>query len=102
MESILIRPPRVRDADDLARNWVEEARQFVELDPEAFRVPSTDGLVEFFEELLEQPLSEDSLWLVAEVDGQVVEDVSVHVERSAEDAERQALRYLSEVRRSKG
>jgi hypothetical protein len=32
----------------------------------------TDGLVEFFEELLERSRSEDSVWLVAEVDGQVV------------------------------
>jgi GNAT superfamily N-acetyltransferase len=98
MEPIVIRPARASDAADLARNWIEVAQHYVELDPEAFRVPSTDGLVEFFEESLKRPRSEDSMWLVAEVDGQVVGDVSAHLERPAEDAERQLLRYLEEVR----
>jgi GNAT superfamily N-acetyltransferase len=98
MEPIVIRPARASDAADLARNWIEVAQHYVELDPEAFRVPSTDGLVGFFEESLKRPRSEDSMWLVAEVDGQVVGDVSAHLERPAEDAERQLLRYLEEVR----
>jgi GNAT superfamily N-acetyltransferase len=98
MEPIVIRPARTSDAADLARNWIEVAQDYVELDPEAFRVPSTDGLVEFFEESLNRPRSGDSEWLVAEVDGQVVGDISTHLERPAEDAERQLLRYLGEVR----
>jgi GNAT superfamily N-acetyltransferase len=92
------RPARASDAADLARNWIEGARQYVELDPEAFQVPSTDGLVEFFEVSLKRPRSGDSVWRVAEVDGQVVGDVSARLERPAEDAERQVLRYLGEVR----
>jgi hypothetical protein len=52
MERIVIRPARASDAADLARNWIEGAQHHVELDPESFRVPSTDGLVEFFEESL--------------------------------------------------
>jgi GNAT superfamily N-acetyltransferase len=98
MEPIVIRPARASDAADLARNWIEVAQHYVELDPEAFRVPSTDGLVEFFEESLKRPRSDDSVWLVAEVDGQVVGDISARLERPAEDAERQLLRYLAEVR----
>ena len=98
MERIVIRPARASDAADLARNWIETAQHYVELDPEAFRVPSTDGLVEFFEESLERSRSDDSVWLVAEVDGQVVGDISARLERPAEDAERQLLRYLAEVR----
>jgi GNAT superfamily N-acetyltransferase len=98
MERIVIRPARANDAADLARNWIETAQHYVELDPEAFRIPSTDGLVESFEESLKRPRSEDSAWLVAEVDGQVVGDVSARLERPARDAERQVLRYLGEVR----
>jgi hypothetical protein len=52
MERIVIRPARASDAADLARNWIEGAQHYVERDPESFRVPSTDGLVEFFEESL--------------------------------------------------
>jgi RimJ/RimL family protein N-acetyltransferase len=77
MERIVIRPARASDAADLARNWIEGAQHHVELDPESFRVSSTDGLVEFFEESLKRPRSEDSVWLVAEVDGQVVGDVAM-------------------------
>ncbi len=95
---VIVRPARPSDATDLVRNWIEVARHLVELDPEAAQLPSTDGLVEFFEKLLERPRSEDSVWLVAEVDGQVVGDVSAHLERPAENAERQLLRYLGEVR----
>jgi hypothetical protein len=76
----------------------QSGRAYVELDPEAFQVPSTDGLVEFFEVSLKRPRSGDSVWRVAEVDGQVVGDVSARLERPAEDAERQVLRYLGEVR----
>ncbi len=35
-----------------------------------------DGLVAWFEELLRRPRPEDAIWLVAELDGQVVGDVS--------------------------
>jgi GNAT superfamily N-acetyltransferase len=98
MEPIVIRPARASDAADLARNWIETARHYVELDPEAFRVPSTEGLVGFVEESLRRPRSEDSAWLVAEVDGQVIGEISARLERPAEDAERQLLRYLGEVR----
>jgi RimJ/RimL family protein N-acetyltransferase len=88
MERIVIRPARASDAADLARNWIETAQHYVELGPEAFRVPSTDGLVESFEESLKRPRSDDAVWLVAEVDGQVVGDVSARLERPAKDAER--------------
>jgi GNAT superfamily N-acetyltransferase len=98
MEPIVIRPARTSDAADLARNWIEVAHHYVELDPQAFRVPSTDGLVEFFEESLKRPRSEGSVWLVAELGRRVVGDVSAHLERPAENAERQLLRYLGEVR----
>ena len=63
MEPIVIRPARASDAAELARNWIEVAQHYVELDPEAFRVPSTDGLVEFFEASLNRPRSADSALL---------------------------------------
>jgi hypothetical protein len=98
MEPLVVRPARTSDAADLARNWIEVAHHYVELDPEAAQVPSTDGLVEFFEELLGRPRSADSVWLVAEVGGQVIGDISARLERPAEDAERQVMRSLGEIR----
>jgi GNAT superfamily N-acetyltransferase len=98
MDSLAVRPARTSDAVDLTRNWIEVAHHYVELDPEAAQVPTTDGLVEFFEELLGRPRSEDSVWLVAEIDGQVIGDISARLERPAKDAERQVLRHLGEIR----
>src|SRR5262245_15634642 len=98
MDSFAVRPARTGDAVDLGRNWTEVAHHYVELDPEAYQVPSTDGLVEFFEELLGRPRSEDSVWLVAEIDGQVIGDIGAHLERPAMDADHQMVRYLGEVR----
>jgi GNAT superfamily N-acetyltransferase len=98
MESPVVRPARPGDATDLARNWIDVARHYVELDADAFRVPAPDGLVAWFEELLQRPRSEDAVWLVAEVDGRVVGDVAARLERPTEDAARQLVRDLGRVR----
>jgi GNAT superfamily N-acetyltransferase len=98
MGSLVVRPARTSDAADLARNWIEVAHHYVGLDPEAAQVPSTDGLVEFFAELLGRARSDDSVWLVAEMDGQVTGDISARMERPAKDADRQVVRYVGEIR----
>jgi GNAT superfamily N-acetyltransferase len=98
MDSLVVRRARPGDAADLARNWIDVARHFAELDADAFQVPAADGLVAWFEELLRRPRSADEVWLVAEVDGRVVGDVSAHLEQPADDADRQSLRDLGRVR----
>jgi GNAT superfamily N-acetyltransferase len=98
MESLAVRPARPGDAADLARNWIDGARHYAELDADAFQVPPLEGLVGWFEELLQRPRSEDAVWLVAEVDGRVVGDVAARLERPTEDAARQVLRDLGRVR----
>jgi GNAT superfamily N-acetyltransferase len=98
MESLVVRPARPGDARDLVGNWLDTARHYVELDADAFQVPAADGLVEWFEELLQRPRSEDAVWLVAEVDGRVVGDVAARLERPVEDADHQLLRDLGRVR----
>jgi GNAT superfamily N-acetyltransferase len=76
---------------------MDAARHYAELDADAFQVPPADGLVAWFEELVQRPPSEDTVWLVAEVDGRVVGDVSARLERPTEDAARQLLRDLGRV-----
>jgi GNAT superfamily N-acetyltransferase len=98
MESLAVRPARPSDAADLARNWIDVARHYVELDGDAFQVPSADGLVGWFQELLQRPRSADAVWLVAEVDGRVVGDVAARLEPPTEDAARQSLRDLGRMR----
>ena len=72
--------------------------QYAALDPDAFEAPAADGLAAWFEELLRQPRNDDSVWLVAEVDGRVVGTVDAHLERPAADASRQILRDLARLR----
>jgi len=98
MESLVVRPARPSDATDLARNWIDVARHYAELDADAFQIPAPDGLVAWFEELLHRPRSADAVWLVAELDGRVVGDVAARLERPTEDAARQLLRDLGRVR----
>ena len=98
MESLVVRPARPSDATDLARNWIDVARHYAELDADAFQIPAADGLVAWFEELLHRPRSADAVWLVAELDGRVVGDVAARLERPIEDAARQLLRDLGRVR----
>ena len=98
MESLVVRPAQAGDAAGLARNWLDAARHYAELDADAFQVPAADGLVEWFEELLGRPRSDDAAWLVAEVDGRVVGDVVARLEPPVEDAPRQLLRDLGRVR----
>jgi GNAT superfamily N-acetyltransferase len=98
MESLVVRPAQAGDAADLARNWLEAARHYAELDADAFQVPAADGLVEWFEELLGRPRSDDAVWLVAKVDDRVVGDVAARLEPPVEDAPRQLLRDLARVR----
>jgi GNAT superfamily N-acetyltransferase len=98
MELLVVRPAQAGDAAGLARNWLDAARHYAELDADAFQVPAADGLVEWFEELLGRPRSDDAAWLVAEVDGRVVGDVVARLEPPVEDAPRQLLRDLGWVR----
>jgi hypothetical protein len=65
MEPVVVRPARPADAADLARNWVDVARHYAELDADAFRVPAGEGLAGWFEGLLRRPRREDAVWLVA-------------------------------------
>jgi hypothetical protein len=53
MESLVVRPAQADDAADLARNWLDAARHYAELDADAFQVPPDDGLVEWFEKRLD-------------------------------------------------
>jgi GNAT superfamily N-acetyltransferase len=97
MERIVIRPARASDAADLARNWIEVAQHYVELDPEAFR-GSIDRRTDRVLRGVAQAATIRRLGVARGRGGQVVGDISARLERPAEDAERQLLRYPAEIR----
>jgi len=98
MAEVVVRAARLDDAADLARGWVEGGRYYATLDGSRFQVPEDDGLVGWLGELLRRPMSDDEVWLVAEVDGTVVGNVNAVMQRPVESAPRQVLRYLGETR----
>jgi GNAT superfamily N-acetyltransferase len=63
-----IRPAARSDAPGLAQLWLEFGTYYVDLDPEQFKVPSSDGLEEW---IAEQPTQSPERWLVADVDGEI-------------------------------
>jgi GNAT superfamily N-acetyltransferase len=98
LKEIVIRAPRVEDAEKLAQIWVENAKYYEELDPQAFQVPNEEGLVEWFEGFLGKPPSANELNLVADLDGEVVGSLEASILEPVEAADRQMLRELGETR----
>jgi GNAT superfamily N-acetyltransferase len=96
MEGLTIRDATGSDATALAGVWIEGGAYHVELDPRRFRVPNEDGLTEWMQESLAKERDEDEVWLVAELGGEVVGDVSARIQRPHPDAKWQLMRDLGE------
>lgn len=70
---IRLRKVRAGDADDLARIWMDQARQYAELDPDMFTTPEEPGLGAWLVEGLRAQADPDRrLVLVADVDDAAV------------------------------
>jgi GNAT superfamily N-acetyltransferase len=93
----LVRPVRPGDGEGCARAWLDAARYYVEMEPDAFQMPAEDGLAAWFEELLAKP-SPDAVMLVARLTGQaavpgeVAGFVSAEFQPPAASAARQLTR----------
>lgn len=98
MGGISIRPSESRDAEALARIWVQNCQYYADLDPDSFQVPNPDGLVEWFESFLGKAREDTELSLVAIVDDEVVGSLEASIQEPVENADRQMLRELGERR----
>jgi len=86
-----VRAARPGDGAALARAWLDNARYYVERFPDDFRIPDENGLAEWFEAGLAQPLTASEVHLVATVDGAVGAFVYAQLSVPDEDAARQML-----------
>jgi GNAT superfamily N-acetyltransferase len=75
----------------MARAWLSAGEYYADLDPEYFQVPERQGLAELFEKGIGRR-GDDTLHLVAELDGQVVGWLSARLERPHENAPSQFVR----------
>jgi GNAT superfamily N-acetyltransferase len=98
MADVVIRPPQAGDGADLARVHLEACRYYHHLDPDAFQVPATDGLADWFEAWARRDPKPDHLRLVAAVKGTVVATITAHLERPHPEADKQLPRDLGRVR----
>ena len=86
-----VRAARPGDGAALARVWLDNARYYVDLFPDDFRVPDEAGLAEWFDVQLGRPQSAVELHLVAVVDGSVGAFVYARLTEPDEHASRQML-----------
>jgi GNAT superfamily N-acetyltransferase len=95
---VKVRAARPGDGQALVRLWLEDAHYYVELFPQDFRTPDSDGFTEELEQALARDRPESRLWLVAELDGEIAGQLGAHIEPPMHNAERQMLPYLGQTR----
>jgi ribosomal protein S18 acetylase RimI-like enzyme len=93
-----VRPATPDDAEALARSWLRGARELIVMAPERFRLPDTDGLVDFLRSDLERPSEPDVLSLVAELEREVVGSLEARLIAAIASARFQVLDHLSRPR----
>jgi len=71
---VVIRAPKTQDAEGLARAARDMGEQYAVSEPDRFHVPEAQAQVEWYRDLLREPAAENTIWLVAEVDGEAVGD----------------------------
>jgi len=91
---VTVRAARAGDGVSINRLWLSAAAYYTDLDPDHFQLPADDGLGGSWDDDLTET-SDDSLRLVAEVDGQVVGWLTARIEQPAANPDRQLVRELS-------
>ena len=97
-DEIVVRDVRPADGAALSRIWLDVAKYYVELDPDAFQVPDEEGLAQWFENDLREDLPDNWRTLVAEVRGEPAGWVTGHVEPPHPHAGRNFVRSITETR----
>lgn len=83
------------DGPALAQIWLENARYYAERFPDDFRVPDDDGLAEW---LADEPVPDDAVLFVAEIDDVVGAFAYARLSRPDENARFQMLAPYVEIR----
>lgn len=92
----LIREARPGDGERLARLWLDSAAYYVERFPAEFRMPDEEGLADWLEARLRH--ADDEVWLVAELDGELVGYLNARLAPPDPDAARLMLADRSRPR----
>jgi hypothetical protein len=83
---VVIRPPTPEDAEGLAKASRDLGEQYRKLEPHRFQVPERAALLQWLAETLTEPVPDDELWLVAELDGEAVGDAQAQLREPVANA----------------
>ena len=89
--SVTVRPAHPGDGAGIARAWQSAAAYYADLDPDHFQLPRAEGLAEGWDDQLGHDY-QDSLQVVAELDGRVVGWLAARIESPEENAAAQLTR----------
>ena len=84
---VMLRPPKVEDAEGLAQAAQDLATEYAEVEPERFHVPDLVQTVDWLRDAIRKPLPEGSVWLVAELDGKAIGDAKALLHEPMSNAE---------------
>jgi GNAT superfamily N-acetyltransferase len=89
--TVTVRPARSGDGAGISRAWLSAGSYYADLDPEYFQVPRVEGLAEGWDNRFGQG-DNDSLQLVAELDGELVGWLWARIEPPGQNASAQLTR----------
>lgn len=89
--TVTVRPAQSGDGGGISKAWLSAGAYYADLDPEHFQVPRAEGLAEDWDNLFDRP-GDDSLHLVAELNGQVIGWLWARIEPPRRDASAQLTR----------
>ncbi len=98
MGDLVVREIRSGDGEGCARAWRDAGRYYATLVPDVIQEPDPSGLAEWFERLIDEERDDDTLWLVAEADGEVVGHIEAAIARPAPEARWQLQRDQGRIR----
>ncbi|HEX6788766.1 MAG TPA: GNAT family N-acetyltransferase [Gaiellaceae bacterium] len=83
---VVVRPPKIEDAEGLAHASQDLAAQYAEVEPERFHVPAFEQTVAWLRSAIEKPRADGSVWLVAELDDEAVGDAKAQLHEPMSNA----------------
>lgn len=86
-----IRPATARDADGIARTYLESAEHHAQLDPERYSVPAAEAIPAHYREGRQHPpgANATAITLVADLSGEIVGFIDARLEQSPDAMHRE-------------
>ena len=95
--ALVIRDVGIKDTSSVTDLWVEFGAYYEAIDPVEFQTPRGHDLVQWIADGISKERSDDELYVVADLDGEVVGYLRAQIFRPEDGAERHVLRTAGET-----